>query len=176
MACVDENIKQESLIRLHTERIKMWQASINSHKKYTSSDGFFDNYYLEFRDCPICGQGGTTRFLFSKNGGRYVRCNECSLVYLNPVFKDNFLHEYYVENHSFQASTVAGDLEFYSGLYKAGLAEVQSAANQTGKILDVGCSSGVFLDCARASGWKTHGIEINIAEAEMAKEKGAQYF
>lgn len=40
-----------------------------------------------------------------------------------------------------------------------------------GKILDVGCATGFFLEAARARGWEPSGIEINKFAARRAQDK-----
>jgi SAM-dependent methyltransferase len=46
-----------------------------------------------------------------------------------------------------------------------------------GRILDVGCSAGYFLDLMREKGWECHGIEMDARYARMAQERhGASIF
>ncbi len=41
-----------------------------------------------------------------------------------------------------------------------------------GKILDIGCGDGVFLDVVRKYGWEPHGVEINSDAAKRANALG----
>lgn len=41
-----------------------------------------------------------------------------------------------------------------------------------GKILDIGCGDGVFLDVVRQYGWEPYGVEINEDAAKRANERG----
>jgi 2-polyprenyl-3-methyl-5-hydroxy-6-metoxy-1,4-benzoquinol methylase len=45
-----------------------------------------------------------------------------------------------------------------------------------GRILDVGCSAGFFLERARAEGWTTFGVEISNDTAELARGRGLDVF
>ncbi len=38
-----------------------------------------------------------------------------------------------------------------------------------GRVLDVGCGAGHFLNCARRQGWETYGVEIAPHSAEFAR-------
>lgn len=42
----------------------------------------------------------------------------------------------------------------------------------SGLILDVGCSTGFFLDISKKSGWQTFGIELGLKESKVARSKG----
>jgi SAM-dependent methyltransferase len=94
------------------------------------------------------------------------------MVYLNPVFKDDVLESYYRNNHQLQSETVAADIDFYAKLYRKGLRSIEGQLGGVGRILDVGCSTGSFLDIAKLAGWGSHGLELNRAEARVAKAKG----
>ena len=166
-----DKVEQSAVCELHMKRKVMWEASIASHEKYIDPQtGLFAEKFVEHRACPVCGARDDS-FLFNKCGGQYVMCNACSLIYINPVFRDDFLEEYYRNNHQFQGEIVAGDRSFYDALYQKGLATA-SRVLEVGNILDIGCSTGIFLDNALQCGWKTFGLELNKTEASIARAKG----
>lgn len=161
---------------LHTVRKKMWDASVANHAKYINeASGFFDSKYVEERSCPVCGSKNEAE-VFLKEGGRYVKCSDCKMVYLNPVFNNEALKDYYEQNHAFQSEIVENDSEFYISLYSKGVANIKKVNPNAQNILDIGCSSGVFLDVAKAHGLHTFGIELNKSEYEFAKKKGHEVY
>lgn len=161
----------QSVKELHKERMKLWDASIANHEKYIDeTTGLFKENFVEFRNCPVCDKNDCLT-LFSKEGGSYVKCLNCSMVYLNPVFADDALKNYYEHNHPVQAQIVENSDPFYENLYNQGLDSIEKACS-SGNVLDIGCSSGVFLDLAKKRDWNTHGIELNIQEFNMAQKKG----
>lgn len=93
------------------------------------------------------------------------------MVYLNPVFRDEELQKYYEQNNTVQASAHESENDFYTQIYKQGLTSIGKFVNQS-SVLDIGCSSGLFLDIARKSEWQTCGIELNKAEYKIAHERG----
>lgn len=157
---------------IHTgKRKKMWDESIKSHQKYIDSEtGDFRKEFVENRNCPVC-QKNTYTFMFKKEGGDYVKCDCCQMVYLNPVFIDDQLIEYYRNNHAEQSGVVADDTDFYTDLYSQGADSIENNVS-VGSILDVGCSGGAFLDLAKQRGWETHGIELNQVESSLSRKKG----
>lgn len=48
---------------------------------------------------------------------------------------------------------------------------VNRACKKKGKLLDIGCGTGDFLNTCRNSGWKVTGIEPNVNARALAKDK-----
>lgn len=143
-----------------------------NHARYLDpATGLFSKKFTEERNCPAC-DSQHSREAFQKSGGVYVVCSDCKMVFLNPVFKDEYIEDYYRNNHQVQGEIVAADNAFYSGLYNSGLTLISSHVARPGKILDVGCSSGSFLDIAKQRHWECHGLELNAGEAKQARAKG----
>lgn len=165
-------MNNKSVKEIHLKRAKMWDASIENHSRYINKNtGHFDSKYTEKRSCPVCSENNE-KILFDKEGGSYVKCYQCQMVYLNPVFKDDYLEDYYRNNHSVQSEVVENDSDFYSKLYNQGLDSVENLFTENSSILDIGCSAGVFLDIAKNRGWSTFGIELNETEFLHCKNKG----
>lgn len=152
------------------ERLDMWDQSIENHSSFIDdSSGFFRDEFIEERDCPACKKKENKK-LFKKSGGQYVKCTSCDMVYLNPVFTDEALVQYYTNNEVEQGTVVADDMSFYNELYSQGLSSADQKTDR-GNLLDIGCSTGIFLDLARKKGWNTFGLELNKIEFSLAKEK-----
>lgn len=156
--------------KLHAERATMYATIQNRLSGYLDPNtNLIHSQYLEERSCPVCSQNQET-FIFYKNGGRYVKCKSCSMLYLNPVFKDCELTKYYATNTTVQAQAHESESDFYRKIYTQGLLEIEQFTN-VDTLLDIGCSSGFFLDCARERGWTTYGLELNTTEAKIARQK-----
>ena len=157
------------------ERLNLVAQSNKYRKHYIdNSTGFFREELVEERVCPACQQEQSTK-LFVKAGGQYVKCVDCKMVYLNPVFTEHELIKYYTNNIAEQGAVVADDLLFYQRLYIQGLTSAQEKTEK-GNILDIGCSTGLFLDLAKENGWITYGLELNKIEFSVAKEKNHNVF
>jgi len=169
--------KKQTVKELHEKRMKMWNKSIESHKKYIdSTTGLFFEKFTKMRTCPVCNSENYI-FIFSKEGGTYVKCQDCTMIYLNPVFTDEALLTYYQSNHTEQSEVVESDTDnFYTDIYNGGLNSIEKINPNISNILDIGCSSGTFLDLARLRDITTYGVELNKAEFEFAKNKNHNVF
>ena len=164
------NIENKASARkLHLGRKFMYSEIEKMHKKYLSGDGNYFKKLLEKRKCPLCFNA-SKNYLFQKRGGHYVRCKKCYLVHLDPVFKDKDLKNYYKNLHSAQSKVTKNESKFYRKIYTNGL-KLVSLFKKKGTILDIGCSSGFFLDIAKKNKWQTFGIELNKKESKIAKIK-----
>jgi len=160
---------------LHQGRRFNYQAVKAYLEQYIDVDtGLFDSSYMEYRACPVC-EGKDTTFMFVKSGGQYVSCNGCSMVFTNPTFRSNHLDDYYANLNTGQGKIVENESEFYKEIYGLGL-NLISEAVVPGTLLDIGCSTGYFLDLARNSGWDTFGIEPGVDEAAIARDRGHRIF
>lgn len=154
--------------KLHSSRKSFVKATDLYHKLWCDNKGNIKKHLLEKRECPLCYKK-SYKFLFMKSGGRYVRCLSCNLIFLNPCFKDKYLEKYYQNMHTMQADTVKKESKFYNRIYNFGLATINKSINtKEKKILDIGCSSGYFLDIAKKQKWKTYGVELNKKEITKA--------
>jgi 2-polyprenyl-3-methyl-5-hydroxy-6-metoxy-1,4-benzoquinol methylase len=161
----------ESSKSLHLNRLDSYKEVDARHKEFIEEGTCeIDARYVERRSCPTC-QSNRERVIFRKNGGTYVMCGSCSMVYLNPVFRDDELQKYYENNNTVQAGAHQTESEFYTTIYKQGLGSLMPFVS-SGRILDIGCSSGLFLDIARVFGFDTCGIELNSAERRIASNRG----
>jgi len=166
---MDENTTKDK--ELHKHRKQMYDTADAYRRSFiNSATGLFDEKYLESRHCPACGSE-KHRVLFLKNGGQYVACEDCSMVFLNPVFKDECLENYYIINNANQAGAHVDESDFYRSIYSSGLDQIAAVKNCS-TILDIGCSSGFFLDIAKERGLQTFGIELNQLEFNIATNKG----
>jgi SAM-dependent methyltransferase len=130
--------------------------------------------------CPICGQLGAQKWLRGPDRlhGRQkkytlVRCQACSLVWLRnpPEPAETYLH--YTDAYHKLISAAGRDSLAHWGFRKEAVAQYK----QSGALLDLGCSSGSFLEFMRSKPWKLYGIEMSAEVARMAEERSnAQVF
>jgi len=130
--------------------------------------------------CPICGQGGAQEWLRGPDRlhGRQdpytlVRCSSCSLVWLSVPPKPEEMHLHYTDAYNKLISAGGHNSPERWRDRKSALAPYK----QSGTLLDLGCSSGAFLEFMRSPSWKLFGVEMSADGARAAQARsGAQVF
>jgi SAM-dependent methyltransferase len=120
-------------------------------------------------DCPLCGSGEHAH-LFDKQGFSFVRCHACGLVFVNPRLDETAVLEEYrtAETNDLWFDVVTSERQ--QQLDRAKFAEVLDALEPyRGRILDVGCSIGLFLHLASERGWQGVGLEPAPRAREHAR-------
>jgi SAM-dependent methyltransferase len=130
--------------------------------------------------CPICGQADPQEWLQAPDrfhGRRLmrtlVRCPSCSLVWLNHPPKPEEMHLHYTDAYH-KLISAAG--ENSPGRWGFRI-ETMAQYKQCGALLDLGCSSGSFLESLPRDSWKLYGIEMSAEGARTAEARsGAKVF
>ena len=102
----------------------------------------------------------------SGHGNHYqiVTCNKCGMVYSSPRPKPKFIEDIYSQTED----------EIYvkeeRGRYKTFSNVLKRFPKKSGKMLDIGCNTGIFLEEAKRLGFETYGIEPSVHSAQRARE------
>jgi 2-polyprenyl-3-methyl-5-hydroxy-6-metoxy-1,4-benzoquinol methylase len=102
--------------------------------------------------------------------GPIVRCQKCRLVFQSPVPPPSeIIHAYEeVVDERYEQERIGRVHTFGRDL-----AELQRYM-APGRVLDVGCHIGLFLEIAQEKGWDAWGIEPSNWAAERARTRGLQ--
>jgi 2-polyprenyl-3-methyl-5-hydroxy-6-metoxy-1,4-benzoquinol methylase len=103
-----------------------------------------------------------------------VKCNKCSLVFLNPRPKLNEIKKYYdqisyfaIDKENFETSV--NELNERDKAYGKEYS-ILLANKKKGRILDIGAGTGAFLSKFKELGWLTEGVELNPDAVMFAKK------
>jgi SAM-dependent methyltransferase len=129
--------------------------------------------------CPICGNAGAREWLrapdrFHGRQQEYtlLRCLGCGVVWLSQPPKPDELCLHYTQAYH-KLISGAGHNPSRWNERRRDLARYK----ESGAILDLGCSSGSFLESLHSRSWKLYGVEISPNEAKVAEMRtGAQVF
>jgi len=130
--------------------------------------------------CPVCGQSGAQEWLcgpdrFHGRQEKYtlLHCPACSLVWLSHPPNAGEMHLHYTNAYHKLISAAGDNSPIRWEDRKAALTPYK----QSGTLLDLGCSSGSFLEFMGSESWDLYGVEMSAEGARMAKERSkAQVF
>jgi 2-polyprenyl-3-methyl-5-hydroxy-6-metoxy-1,4-benzoquinol methylase len=119
--------------------------------------------------CNVCGSN-ETRLVYQKWTLHIVQCVECGLIYVNPrafqVEEDHYFEGPYL-------STIEKDGKLDEGIATLYGEIVYNLSRRVsrGRLLDVGCAMGHFLEFARHYGWEVEGVECSPYAAQYAAQR-----
>jgi len=161
-------IETTNQLALHQARQDQFVNSRSYTESFLSSLDKVKDY--DYRDCPTCGHKADDP-IFIKNQGAYCYCPSCRHIYLSNQLSSEKLLAFYSGYPTSTLEWHLNETEFYRRIYLKGLSSIQSISAGS-KILDIGCSSGLFLSVAIDNGFDGFGVEPNESEAEYARLNG----
>lgn len=130
--------------------------------------------YISPRACPLCSKSGGEH-AFVKNGFEHVRCS-CGMLYVPEVLKGEYLNYVYADPKYEEETHLSFRTEprksFIEAIYLDGLSLMDKSGIRSGKMLDVGCSSGLFMELAVKQGFTTRGVEPSEYAVNIARQQG----
>lgn len=125
--------------------------------------------------CEPCEVCGSAEFAprFELNGTRVVRCRGCGLQQVNPRPDPATLRARYPESYfvnGYLPDVVDADRNHRARAFRRGLAELRRL-RPAGRLLDVGCALGLFLNLAREAGYRCLGLEPSPMASQWAREQ-----
>ena len=128
--------------------------------------------------CPVCA-GGRVRDWFEDIWPDRFRkqarwCRDCRFGFVHPLPSQENLDRIYSAASYFENPEWKGlGYDCYEmEAYWRHAAAFLSHFGVPGKLLDIGCASGLFLGKVKAAGWEGFGLELNPAAAREARAKG----
>ena len=135
---------------------------------------------MEYIRCNLCGDDNYK--IISKKGylftyERVVACKNCGLVYLNPRQSETEIESFYANNYR---SLFSGSVSPNSEIIEEHEQRAQRRIDffretfpklEEGRILEIGCAAGNFLNLMKKAGWMCLGVEAGIAFSEYAKKE-----
>ena len=132
------------------------------------------------KKCSLCQKEGRFKIKYVLPKFNIVQCANCCLlardvIYSKKEIEDLYSKDYFCElQKDYFSAGISQDFktslrvkDFTQRLKKI----VTYSKIKKGKILDVGCGTGIFLKIAKDKGWKTTGVEISKYAAQTATEK-----
>ena len=135
--------------------------------------------YIKY--CPICSSESfechmkSKDFSVSKEDFSIVKCLKCNFKFTNPRPSDKELGKYYISDHYISHNNSRNNLfeKAYQLVRKISIRMKYNLVSEffnRGRVLDIGCGTGDFLQKCNEKKWKTKGIEPSeIARVQAIK-------
>lgn len=131
--------------------------------------------------CPVCG-GSDARLRYQLAKLRVYACTSCALVYLWPQLPESAVRELFQRLYT-EGEGCLPELKSYYDftfddspenplvqLYEHWLDAIE-AARTSGRMLDIGCGTGLFLAVARRRGWEAYGVDACAEAVRYARDQ-----
>lgn len=126
------------------------------------------------RTCIVCGGHGPFGTLHARDGFVLVRCPECTLVFQDPPPDDALLAHAYYHDEAFSRALLGELRQTTLDRAHAKLAPLRAAGvlRPGLRVLDVGASSGAWMEVAAGEGLGVVGVELGATTAAAARARG----
>lgn len=114
-------------------------------------------------NCNLCGSNSTI-LLGIENSCNICQCRNCGLVYVNPRPIIEPIDYFDIRTDP----EVLKNISYLS--YQKALAKIETYHNK-GRLLDLGCGYGFFMDLARDRGWDVYGVDSSKIATKYAAEE-----
>jgi len=115
--------------------------------------------------CPFCKSKSV--LIWKEKEYKVYRCLNCGVAFLYPVpktekiYKRDYFEKWYLRYY-----------ERRKQYFKNLIEQLQNYFPEKGKILDIGCGVGIFMDIMKEMGWDVYGQDISSFAIEFCKNKG----
>lgn len=130
----------------------------------------------EYPACNLCGKTGYRVFRDKvttwEHAGvfRVVECISCGLIYLHPRPKRKLIAKYYPKKTYWGAGRKGNWRKWRDTNFKP-LYKFIFKSKKTGKVLDIGAGTGLFLTRFKEEGWVVEGVELSETASLLAKKR-----
>lgn len=128
--------------------------------------------------CPVCSAPGSVPvpfgYDFQATWLQCIRCTRCGVMFLHPMPSDDqiatlYAREYFEGDfrcgHEGSCFTDPGRAALAGG----GLLERIRELRRSGRLLEIGCAGGAFLNAAREAGYEVQGVELSPEASQFAR-------
>jgi len=120
-------------------------------------------------NCSLCKS--ESKLIWKEKNYKLYRCLNCKVVFLYPVpetekiYNRDYFEKWYLRYYDKRK-------QYFKNLIE----KLQNYLPEKGKILDIGCGVGIFLDIMKENGWDVCGQDISPFAVEYCKKKGFRVF
>ncbi|MCM8805035.1 MAG: class I SAM-dependent methyltransferase [Candidatus Omnitrophica bacterium] len=117
--------------------------------------------------CLVCNSVNL-RLILKVNEKRIYKCKNCLICFFNPLPEnlENIYNKRYFESWYLKI------YEQRKNYFKIFFNNIKNYIPKTGKLLDIGCGIGIFLDLMKEKNYDVYGIDISEFAINFCKKRG----
>lgn len=117
-------------------------------------------YDPKYTQCPICQLDDIQIYHHDFRGNTICRCNSCFIQFMNPVYSDKYLTQFYAEYYTGAPST-SENAVLSERTNNIKFRAIEKFIKAPGRLLDFGCGNGNFMQTAQKRGWQVKGYDVD---------------
>lgn len=128
-------------------------------------------------ECPIC-YSLKIRNRFHPDFVNLRLCGDCGSAFIWPQpslieLKNLYREDYFCSSKSARVGyeDYHKDKPIIIKTFERRLDEIEKFYTRKGRLLDLGCATGFFLEAAAQRGWEVHGVDISEMATQLAKKR-----
>jgi 2-polyprenyl-3-methyl-5-hydroxy-6-metoxy-1,4-benzoquinol methylase len=115
--------------------------------------------------CPLC-QLAPQPFAVDYQGFQLVHCENCGLQFVSPRLSfEQLANKVYTETYFETPGDATAENEADNYQIARQLSNYERLLGRRGRVLDIGCGNGAFLQYAQKQGWEIFGTDIRLSNA-----------
>ena len=118
--------------------------------------------------CIVCSSRDIKDSMIDFRGITISRCNRCKFQFMNPQYTDRYMSEYYSRYMDDEDFNYWHDALLYGHNFYLSLIENHM---RPGKLLDIGCGNGHFLEAAIRRSWSVHGYDVDKTSTQVVADR-----
>jgi 2-polyprenyl-3-methyl-5-hydroxy-6-metoxy-1,4-benzoquinol methylase len=119
---------------------------------------------LDFQVIEDCGEGYSV-----------LKCRNCGFAFVDPVPRHENIQDIY--SRDYYEPWIVEQRGRRIRMWRKRLKTLNSLSKKKGRLLDIGCGEGLFLEIAKRDGWDVIGTELSSFAVNHIREKhGIQVF
>jgi 2-polyprenyl-3-methyl-5-hydroxy-6-metoxy-1,4-benzoquinol methylase len=119
--------------------------------------------------CILCNGSNSSVIEDCQGGYKVLKCLGCGFVYVDPIPRKESLKNAYSDEY--YTPWLGKQRKKRKRMWQARLVTLNGFSEGKGRLLDVGCGEGLFLELAREDDWDVTGTEISPFAVKYGKGK-----